>query len=485
MNKIYLLILLFVFSANKINAQQVDDVRLKTINDFLDGYNTQNFQQMRNVMSSILKIVLTEKRVKLIYGTQFEMFGKVKLDKIEKRSEQSYLLKLKYERDTTEIDRMGLAISAKGKIIGMSNPDFKFLFSKTDKNESFSEIDAITQIDSIANLKYDVADFNGCVLVLKDKKPFYQKCFGYSDFENKIPLNKNSLFDLASLSKQFTAMSVMLLKGQGKIDYSQNIKEIMPDFPYKNITIGNLLNHTSGLPDYMELFEKSWDKSKIAGNQDVLEYLKKYKPKTHFKPGKEYEYSNTGYVVLSLIVEKVSGITYSQFIQDNIFLPLGMAYSKIYNTKYSKNEIVENYAKGYTYDSKSQKYIPVSQVSDLDYYRYLDGITGDGAVNSTISDLAKWDNALREYKLIGKEEFNLALQPVQVGKELSEYGYGWELQSNDKYQKLMYHSGNWGGNINFILHFLENDVTIIILSNNEYFNVPKFAYKIGEIMHNQ
>jgi len=92
---------------------------------------------------------------------------------------------------------------------------------------------------------------------------------------------------------------------------------------------------------------------------------------------------------------------------------------------------------------------------------------------------------LREYKLIGKEEFNLALQPVQVGKELSEYGYGWELQSNDKYQKLMYHSGNWGGNINFILHFLENDVTIIILSNNEYFNVPKFAYKIGEIMHNQ
>lgn len=226
-------------------------------------------------------------------------------------------------------------------------------------------------------------------------------------------------------------MAVMLLKKQEKLDYLQKIEEIIPDFPYKNITIQNLLNHTSGLPDYMWLFEKNWDKSKIAGNKDVLEYLKKYKPKTNFEPGEEYEYSNTGYVVLSLIIEKVSGKTYSRFIHDNILDPLGMAHSKVYNTKYSENEIIDNYAKGYTFDSKSQKYISVRQAPDLDYYRYLDGITGDGSVNSTISDLAKWDIALREYRFIGKDEFNPAIQPVQAGKELSEYGYGWELQTND------------------------------------------------------
>lgn len=483
MNKIYLLILLFISLTIKINAQQIDEVPLKTINEFVDGYNTQNYSKMREIMSTVIKVVFTEKKVKLIYGTQFEMMGKVKVDKITKRSEQSYLIDLKYERDTTEVQKLGLSISDKGKIIGLGNPSFKFLYSKTKVASPLSDIAKKEKIDSIANLKFQVANFNGCVLVLKDKNVFYQKSFGYSDFENKTPLDENSLFDLASLSKQFTAMAIMILKKQGKLDYSQKVEEFIPDFPYKNITIENLLNHTSGLPDYMELFEENWDKTKIAENKDVLDYLKKYKPKTSFKPSKEYEYSNTGYVVLSSIIEKISGKSYSEFIQENIFEPLQMNRSKIYNTKYSKNEKVDNYAKGYTFDSKAQKYVSVSQVADLDYYRYLDGITGDGSVNSTISDMAKWDNALREYKLIDEVAFKAAIQPVQLGKELSEYGYGWELQTNDKYQKLIYHSGNWAGNINFNLHFLDKDLSIIILSNNEYFNVPKFAYKIGEIMN--
>jgi CubicO group peptidase (beta-lactamase class C family) len=482
MNKIYLLILFFAFSVQKNTAQQIDDVRQTTINDFFEGYNSQDFKKMRNEMITVMKVFFTKKNVALIYGRQFEMMGKVKVEKVTKQSEQVYFIDLKYERDTTEIQRIGLSITQKGKIMGMSNPSLKFLFPKSDKNESFSEITAKEKIDSIANLKHNVANFNGCVLVLKDNKPFYQSCFGYSDFENKTPLNENTLFDLASLSKQFTAMTIMLLKKQGKLDYTQKIEDIIPDFPYKNITIQNLLNHTSGLPDYTELFEENWDKSKIAGNKDVLEYLIKYKPKTSFKPGEEYEYSNTGYVVLSLIVEKVSGKTYSQFINDNILEPLEMTRSKVYNTKYSENEIMENYAKGYAFDSDLKKYISVTQIPALDYYRYLDGITGDGSVNSTISDLAKWDFALREHRFISRDEFNSAIEPAHVGNDLSEYGFGWELQTNDTYQKLIYHSGSWGGNFNFILHFLEKDITVIILCNNQYLNVGKFAYKIGEIM---
>jgi CubicO group peptidase (beta-lactamase class C family) len=438
---------------------------------------------MRDAMSKVLKVVFTEKRVKLIYESQFEMMGKAKVDKITKRSEQSYLIELKYENDTTEIQNLGLSISDKGKIIGLSNPSLKFRFSKTDSSQVLSDNAKRTIIDSIAGLKFDVANFNGCLLVLKEKNIFYEKCFGYSDLELKTPLNEHTLFDLASISKQFTAMAIMLLKKQGKLTYDQKIQDFIPDFPYHNISIENLLTHTSGLPDYMYLFEKYWDKTTIAKNQDVLEYLKKYKPKVSFKPGKEFEYSNTGYVILSSIIEKVSGQTYAQYIAENIFRPLGMDHSKVYNTKYSENEVVLNYAKGHTYDSKIRQYVPVSKVAELDFYRYLDGITGDGAVNSTISDLAKWDNSLREYKLLEKNDFNPAIQPLQLGKELSEYGYGWELQTNDKYQKLMYHSGNWGGNINFILHFLEKDLTVIILSNNEYFNVPKFAYKVADIMN--
>lgn len=485
MNKIFIIVLISIFSAIKIDAQINDTIQLNCINDFFDGYNTQNFEKIRHTFSPVFKLLLSKSKVKLIYETQYGILGKANISNITKRSEGTYLIQIKYERDTTEIENLGLSISKKGKIIGMNAPGLKYRYPFTNQGKGIENNTLKNKIDSISNLKFKAANFNGCVLVLKNKSPFYVKSFGYADFENKTPLNENTLFDLASLSKQFTAMSIMLLKNQGKLDYAQKIEEIIPDFPYKNITVKNLLNHTSGLPDYMELFEKKWDKSKIAHNKDVLEYLKKYKPKVSFKPGKEYEYSNTGYVVLSLIIEQISGKTYSEFISENIFKPLGMEYSKVYNTKYSKNEIVENYAKGYTFDNKSNTYVAVTKVPELDFYRYLDGITGDGAVNSCISDLQKWDNALREYKLLSKDEFNVAIQPVQLKNELSEYGFGWELQTNNDYQKLLYHSGSWGGNMNYILHFLDKDISVILLSNNEYFNVEKFAYTIGDLMNKE
>ena len=191
MNKIYPLFFLFLFLNSKISAQQIDETPLKTINEFVEGYNTQNYGKMRDVMSTVIKVLLTEKKVKLIYGTQFEMMVKAKIDKITKRSEQSYLINLKYERDTTEVQKLGFSISNKGKIIGISNPSLKILFPKTDEAQSFSEIIMKEKIDSIANLKYNAANFNGCILVLKDKNVFYQKCFGYSDIENKMLLNRD------------------------------------------------------------------------------------------------------------------------------------------------------------------------------------------------------------------------------------------------------------------------------------------------------
>lgn len=472
-----------IFSISNLFTQQIADIPMQTIDKFVDGYNAQNYSQMSGLMSAPLKLVFTTKRVEVIYGTQFEMLGKARISKITKRSEQSYWLNLKYERDTTEVQKLGLTISGKGKIIGLVSPGFNLLFPKTDGTQALPESIAWAKVDSIASLKFNVANFNGCVLIMKDKKPFYQKCFGYSDLELKTALNESSLFDLASISKQFTAMAIMILKKQGKLNYDQRIQDFIPDFPYKGISIHNLLTHTSGLPDYMELFEEKWDKSKIAENKDVLDYLKKYKPKTAFKPGTEYDYSNTGYVILALIIEKASGKPYSQFLSENIFQTLEMNDSGVHTPYRAESEIIKNYAKGYTYDSQSKKYVAVNSLVDLDYYRYLGGVTGDGAVNSTISDLEKWSNALGTYKLIDQSEFYPAIQPVQLGKEISEYGYGWELQTNDKYQKVIYHSGNWAGNINFILHFLEKELTVVVLSNNEYFNVGSFAYKIAEIMN--
>ncbi|MFZ1704494.1 MAG: serine hydrolase domain-containing protein [Saprospiraceae bacterium] len=481
MFKIYTSVLILLFYLPYGHAQQtINELHLKTIHEFVDGYNTQDFELMRHSMSKVLKLFFTENRVRELYGTQHQMLGNAAIDKITTKSAQSYYIDLKYDFDTTEVQRLGLSISKKNKIIGLSSSNPKFQFEKTNTTNLASETQILKTIDSLVNLKEKVARFNGCVMVVRNKKEWYKKCAGYTDMEEKTPLNEHSKFDLASCSKQFTAMAIMILQEQGKLLYSDKVNEFFPTFPYKNITVENLLTHTSGLPDYMELLEEKWDLTKIATNQDVLDYLIQYKPKSSFKPGKEYEYSNTGYVLLSLIIEKVSGLSFADYLSQHIFKPLGMKNSRVYNTKYTKDEFLINYSKGHAYSAEYKKHVLVNTVEALDYYRYLDGINGDGAVLSTLVDMTLWDNALREYRLVKQETFDKAIKPFTTSKgDVSNYGFGWELQKDDKFEKVIYHSGNWGGNIMFVLHFLDKELSVFVFSNNEYFNAPKFAHKIA------
>lgn len=484
MKKYFLILILTILFFAKGKTQDLNEAHVKTIKNYIESYNFQDYVMMRKNFSTIFKLVLTKNRIKQLYGYQYEMLGNAKITKIFKRSDKSYYIDLQYDKDTTEVQKIGLSLSRKNKIIGMFNPNFKFLFKKSEHPTDISREIVINQIDSIIDLKHNSANFNGCLLVIKDKKEFFKKCTGYLEIDGKNQLNENTLFDLASCSKQFTAMAIMILKEKGKLNYNDKIENYFSDFPYKGITIENLLTHTSGLPDYMELFEKHWDKSQIATNKDVLDLIMKYKPKMSFKPGSEYEYSNTGYVILSSIIEKVSGQPFSEFISQSIFKPLNMNNSRVYNSGYSKNEILENRASGHSYSTEHKKYIPVYKIPELDYYRYLDGINGDGAVNSSLTDLILWDNGLREYSLINSETFAAGLKPFQTPKgDLSNYGFGWELQLDNNYQRVIYHSGSWGGNTSFILHFLDKDLSVIILSNNEYINIAKFAYKVAEIIN--
>mgnify|MGYP001546062255 CR=1 FL=1 len=174
-------------------------------------------------------------------------------------------------------------------------------------------------------------DFNGNVLVAKNGKIIFQKSFGYADFDTKRLLNDSSVFELASVSKQFTAMGILLLVEKGKIKLSDSLRKFFPQLPYHNITIRNMLTHTSGLPAYDNEMALKWDHKKIAFNKDVINFLAKEKPPIRFQPGKKWEYSNTAFVLLASIIEKVSGQSFKNYMAENIFTPLGMTHSRVYN----------------------------------------------------------------------------------------------------------------------------------------------------------
>jgi CubicO group peptidase (beta-lactamase class C family) len=270
--------------------------------------------------------------------------------------------------------------------------------------------DKTLQLDSLFSGLHNKQQFFGNVLIADKGNIIYQKSFGKGNHVSNTDLNAESVFELASVSKQFTAMGIMLLKKQGKLNYEDSLRKFFPELPYYNITVRQLLNHTSGLPDYMQLFTIHWDRTKIATNKDLIALLAKHKPAMHFVPGEKWEYSNTGYALLASIIEKASGENFGDYLQKNIFQPLGMKSTLVYRRRYEKKTI-PNYAFGYVYDRDKKFALPDSVKEVAPVVFCLDGIVGDGTVNSTVNDLLKWDRALYTEKLVSKEMMNEALQP--------------------------------------------------------------------------
>ncbi|GAB4453503.1 MAG: hypothetical protein Fur0028_08980 [Bacteroidales bacterium] len=262
--------------------------------------------------------------------------------------------------------------------------------------------DRIKKLDSLLTAMHSNENLNGNILIAEEGKVMYKKSFGNANEDTKQKLNENSIFELASCSKQFTAMAIMILKEKGKLNLDDNISKFIPELAnYKNITIKNLLNHTGGLPDYMDLMDSLFDKSKIATNKDIIALFSKVQPKILFAPNTKYEYSNTGYALLASIIEKASGQSYANFLQNNIFKPLKMTRSFVYTRRFAPKNIA-NYAFGYIYSDSLKKYILPDDLTETKSVIWLDGIVGDGCVNSTINDLLKWDRALYTNKLLSK-----------------------------------------------------------------------------------
>jgi len=185
----------------------------------------------------------------------------------------------------------------------------------------------------------DVPDFSGVLLVADHGKILYHKAKGYKSFETRESLKTTDIFELASLSKQFTAMTIMQMKDAGKLTFDDPIEQYIPGLPYSGITIRHLLTHTSGLPDYQEVMDQHWDKSRIAGNAENIAYLIQYHPPVLFEPGTKYLYSNTGYMLLASITEKVSGQDFIEYCKTRLFLPADMKNTAI-RTNAEKKQLI-------------------------------------------------------------------------------------------------------------------------------------------------
>ncbi len=308
---------------------------------------------------------------------------------------------------------------------------------------------------------------NGTILIAKDNEILYKGAFGEAELDSKQKLKINSKFNLASVSKPITALGVMLLVQDNKLSLDDSIEKWLPDIPYKGITVRQLLNHTSGLPDYLELFEHHWDKSKIAVNQDLLQLLIKYKPDRLFQPNERMEYSNTGYVMLALIIEKVSGLSFGEYMKVNIFLPVGMENTEVFCQRLT-DQTMDNYAYGYIFDVYKGKHVLPDEFPETNFVVYLDGIVGDGAIHSTVEDLYLLNRVLRNGTLIDETLLKEAYSPSsprQAG--YSDYGFGWILESEEKKGRAVWHSGGWPGYATYFKRYIDNDLVIIFLRNKE------------------
>tara|TARA_R110002126_G_scaffold291415_2_gene452242 strand:+ start:17980 stop:19191 length:1212 start_codon:yes stop_codon:yes gene_type:complete len=327
------------------------------------------------------------------------------------------------------------------------------------------------KLDSLLKRINKRHDFHGAILVAKNNKIVYQNQIGYADFRKKTVITEEFTFQLASVSKQFTAAAIMLLNERNKIKLSDTVNTYFPNFPYKNVTIKNLLNHTSGLPKYFWVAEHEWQDAKPPTNTELMKLLPSSKAQRFFKPGRNFDYSNTGYFVLASIVEKVSGVSFQDFVKKNIFEPLDMNNSYVYSFK--NDTVRQNQLKGYRL-YRGWRHLTIGNTVN-------DAIVGDKNVYSTLEDLFKWTYGLNSGLLITKESLELMYTAGKTiyGRKVP-YGFGFRVEARD--ENNIYHYGKWNGFSTALTNYLEDDLVVIVLEHTSYNAMKSLNRKIKKIV---
>lgn len=299
--------------------------------------------------------------------------------------------------------------------------------------------------------------FSGEFLVAKKGEIIFEKYAGYSRIASKDSLTANSALHLASVSKTFTGMATLKLWEEGKLEINDEVSKYLIGFPYKGVTIKTLLNHRSGLPNYVHVMEQlGWDKRRIVTNTDVLQFLIDKKKNLQVGvPDRSFHYCNTNYALLALIIEKAGGVPYPQYIYENFFGPLGMTDSYVFTMADSAKSLP-------SYDWKNRQ----------EAFTFLDVVYGDKNIYSTARDLLKWETALTYGNMFKQATLDSAYKGYSYEKKgIKNYGLGWRMLEYPNNEKIIFHNGWWHGNNTVFARLIQDSATIIILGNKYNRNI--------------
>ncbi|MFN5423424.1 MAG: serine hydrolase domain-containing protein [bacterium] len=308
--------------------------------------------------------------------------------------------------------------------------------------------------------------FNGAILVAKGNRIVFEEYSGLKEVTKGEPIDSATAFHLASVSKTITAMAVMKLFQDSLLHLDDPVYTHLTNFPYPDITIRHLLSHRSGLPNYVHFIEAmGWDTKKPLTNHDLLDLIVTHQKQLKTgKAGRYFDYCNTNYALLALVIEKVSKLTYANYLDSIFFKPIMMEHTFVFSMDKANNVLP-------SFKFNNQK----------EPFMFLDAIYGDKNIYSTPRDILKWENAINSGKIFTDATLAEAYRGYSYEKPgIKNYGLGWRLYEMPSGKKIIYHNGWWHGN-NTVFSRLPSDSTTIIVLGNKYNRSIYQAKKIASI----
>lgn len=353
----------------------------------------------------------------------------------------------------------------------------------------------LKEIDSVFTVLNKQRGFSGNILIAEKGKVIYERSFGFSNYDKRTPLASNHMFNIASVSKTITAVAVMQLIEQGLVSLEDDITTYLEHLPYKGIQIQHLLTHTSGLPKVqIQPFRKEIS-GKGYTNEELLEVYSQIAPELYFSPGSNYNYANTNYIFLALIIEKVSGMPFDQFLQQHIFEPSGMLQTFLFerNVPQHLKKNVASYYRKPKWLSK-QFHLVDTLAANIEDSATFDKVYGASSIHTTTRDLFKFHTALQNGVLLSKDMLRIMYTPNRLSSK-KEYtvngksnypavlGEGWRVANDSSAGKIVFHSGGFQGGRSFLIRNLNKDQCVILLTNNVETNRYTFSAPMRILNH--